>query len=330
MTMQVGRGEHFRAASWLERGIERIRGARTRPAPAALRRLHELVLDLLPGDHLVSTLPGGERVRVSARHRHLSWNPEEYTAFKSSVRPGAIVLDVGANIGAYTVLFAQWTGASGRVIAFEPSPDSVLGLREHVRLNGVADRVEIVEAAVSSRDGSAAFDCAGASGANAIVADGTAIAGAITVRTTTLDAFCDARRLRPSMIKIDVEGAELDVLRGGAADAGAARAGRLRRVSPVDLGCPRHHARRDRVRACDTGAASRADRSIDRHLEHRGDLGAAAPDLNAHSHCQRGATGRRGRRDLPRRRWCRTSSRAGMRWRSCTPTRRVKPARRAS
>lgn len=214
MTMQVGRGEHFRAASWLERGIERIRGARTRPAPAALRRLHELVLDLLPGDHLVSTLPGGERVRVSARHRHLSWNPEEYTAFKSSVRPGAIVLDVGANIGAYTVLFAQWTGASGRVIAFEPSPDSVLGLREHVRLNGVADRVEIVEAAVSSRDGSAAFDYAGASGANAIVADGTAIAGAITVRTTTLDAFCDARRLRPSMIKIDVEGEELDVLRG--------------------------------------------------------------------------------------------------------------------
>ena len=214
MTMQVGRGEHFREGSWLERGIARLRGARTRPAPAALRRLHELMLDLLPGDHLVSTLPGGERVRVAARHRHLSWNPEEYAAFKSSVRPGATVLDVGANVGAYTVLFAQWAGAAGRVIAFEPSPETIAGLREHVRINAVADRVEIVDAAVSSGEGTASFDCAGASGANALVAADGGIAGAISVRTTSLDRFCESRGLRPSVIKIDVEGAELDVLRG--------------------------------------------------------------------------------------------------------------------
>ena len=50
---QVGRGEHFRGASWIERGVERLRGGRTRTAPPALRRLHEFVLDLLPGDHLV-------------------------------------------------------------------------------------------------------------------------------------------------------------------------------------------------------------------------------------------------------------------------------------
>jgi FkbM family methyltransferase len=215
MTTQVGRGEHFREASWLERGIARLRGARTRPAPAVLRRLHEVVLDLLPGDHLVSTLPGGERVRVSARYRHLSWNPEEYAAFKAAVRPGATVLDVGANVGAYTVLFALWTGASGRVVAFEPSPRSIDGLREHVRLNGLADRVEIVEAAVSSSVGSASFDCGGASGANGLVADAAAGADVVAVKTTSLDAFCHTRGLRASVIKIDVEGAELDVLRGG-------------------------------------------------------------------------------------------------------------------
>jgi FkbM family methyltransferase len=214
MSAQLGRGERFRSGSWLERGVERLRGSRRRPAPEALRRLHEMVLGILPGDHLVSTLPEGERVRLSARYRHMSWNPEEYAAFRAAVRPGATVLDVGANVGAYTVLFAHWTGPAGRVIAFEPAPGSIAGLREHVRLNGLSSRVEIVEAAVSNEVGSAVFDCEGVSGANALVPDGAA-SGTITVATTSLDAFCADRDLRPSVIKIDVEGAELDVLRGG-------------------------------------------------------------------------------------------------------------------
>jgi hypothetical protein len=61
MTIRVGRGQHFRAASWLERSVERLRGRRPRQAPPMLRRLHEMLLDLWPGEHLVSTLPGGER-----------------------------------------------------------------------------------------------------------------------------------------------------------------------------------------------------------------------------------------------------------------------------
>ena len=130
------------------------------------------------------------------------------------MRPGALVFDVGANIGAYTVLFAQWTGAAGRVVACEPSPPSIAGLREQVRLNGVSDRVDIVEAAVSERPGSAAFDCGGSSGTNALVPDAESGAHVIRVETTSLDAFCAARGLHPSVVKIDVEGAELDVLRG--------------------------------------------------------------------------------------------------------------------
>jgi FkbM family methyltransferase len=214
VSRQVGRGEHFRSSSWIERGIRRLRGRQARPAPAALRRLHDLVLNLIPGDHLVSTLPGGERVRVSPRYRYLSWNPEEYAAFKAAVRPGTIVFDVGANIGAYTVLFAQWTGAAGRVFAFEPSPQSIAGLREQLRLNDLSDRVEIVEAAVSERAGTAAFDCGGASGTNALVTDAGRGAHVIRVETTSLDAFCASRGVHPSIVKIDVEGAELEALRG--------------------------------------------------------------------------------------------------------------------
>lgn len=210
----VGRGEHFRQASWIERNVERLRSGRGRYAPPVFRRLHEIVLDLLPGDHLVSTLPGGERVRVCARYRQLGWNPEEYAAFREAVKPGATVFDVGANLGAYTVLFAQWVGPSGKVVAFEPAPASATGLRRLVALNDVSSRVEIVEAAVSAAVGTARFASDGASGANAVVAAAHAGGGVITVPTTSVDAFCDTHGLRPAVIKIDVEGEELEVLRG--------------------------------------------------------------------------------------------------------------------
>lgn len=211
---QVGRGEHFRGASWIERGVERLRGGRTRLAPPALRRLHEFVLDLLPGDHLISTLPGGERVRLCAKYRQLGWNPEEYAAFRAVVTPGATVFDVGANLGAYTLLFAQWVGPAGKVVAFEPAPAAATGLRRLVALNDVSDRVQIVEAAVSRAVGTARFASQGSSGANALVDAGQGAGGVISVPTTSLDAFCEAHDLRPDVIKIDVEGEELEVLRG--------------------------------------------------------------------------------------------------------------------
>lgn len=211
----IGRGERFRSAGWLERTTARLRGDRRRPAPKLLKRAHEFVLDHLPGDHLVSTLPGGERIRAAARYRQLSWNPEEYRAFRAAVRPGAVVLDVGANVGSYTLLFALWGGATGRVFAFEPAPEARDGLRMHVALNGLADRVEIVAAAAGAAVGTARFRIDGASGANAIAAGlHGAASECIEVETTTIDAFCERHRTRPDVIKIDVEGAELDVLAG--------------------------------------------------------------------------------------------------------------------
>jgi FkbM family methyltransferase len=211
----VGRGEHFRAEGGFERATGRLRGDRRRQVPALLKRAHEFVLDHLPGDHLVSTLPGGERIRAAARFRQLSWNSLEYHAFRDAVRPGAVVLDVGANVGSYTLLFAIWVGPTGRVFAFEPAPEARAGLRRHVALNGLTGRVEIMATAASSTPGFARFRADGASGANAIALDGDGPAPtSIDVDTTSIDAFCDHHQLSPDVIKIDVEGAELDVLKG--------------------------------------------------------------------------------------------------------------------
>lgn len=212
---RVGDADRYRPASWLERGVDRWRRGRAAAAPPALRRAFEAVLDHLPGDHLVSVMPEGERVRLSARHRHLSWNPEEYSAFRAVVQRGMTVLDIGANAGAYTLLFATWVGDKGCVFAFEPAAEARQGLRVHVDLNGFDDRVTIVEAAVSGSVGTAAFAIHPSGGASSLALDSLDDVRRVNVATETIDNFCKVRELLPAVIKIDVEGSELDVLRGG-------------------------------------------------------------------------------------------------------------------
>ena len=210
----LGRADRYRSGSWIERSVGRLRRGGRAAAPPALKRAFEAVLDHLPGDHLVSVLPEGERLRLSARYRHVSWNPDEYRAFRAVVRPGTTILDVGANVGAYTLLFATWVGETGRVFAFEPAPDACEGLRTHVTLNGFDDRVTIVQAAAAASAGTAAFAIHPSGGASSLALGSVENATRVTVATETIDGVCKQHGLLPAVIKIDVEGAELDVLKG--------------------------------------------------------------------------------------------------------------------
>ena len=124
-----------------------------------------------------------------------------------------VALDVGANVGAYAVLLGQWIGASGQVYAFEPSQRAFDGLVRHIALNAQADVVRPVPVAVSDRDGTGALIVAGTAGESRLA--GTAeTEGVIRVPMVTIDSFCARESVQPSFIKIDVEGAELAVLRG--------------------------------------------------------------------------------------------------------------------
>lgn len=214
---RMGEADRFRDASWLERTVAQWRARGGASAPRILKRGYEYVLDRLPGDHLLATLPGGERVQLAARYRHLNWNPHEYAAFRAAVKPGATVFDIGANVGAYTLVFAARVGPSGRVIAFEPAPDASQGLRTHLALNGIAGRVEVIEAAMSSAVGRTSFAVHPSGGASSLVLESVDRGRVIDVATDTLDRFCAAHAVSPDVLKIDVEGSELDVLRGGRA-----------------------------------------------------------------------------------------------------------------
>ena len=168
---------------------------------------------------LRSVLPGGEVVDVAPEARYMTWNPDEYHAFRASVRPGDVVLDAGANVGAYAVLFGQWVGSTGHVLAFEPDPIAHKRLLRHIQLNGLADRVTAVQSAIAN-DGPTRlrFAVFESSGISRLATDaeepGTQIQD---VDAISIDAFCDQTGRSPNVIKIDVEGAELAALRGARA-----------------------------------------------------------------------------------------------------------------
>lgn len=171
----------------------------------------------------VATLPGGSRLAIvlsDGWHRGIYFRGEyepETTAFlRRFLRPGDTFIDLGANIGYFSCLAAAH-GAN--VHAFEPNPSMVERLERTRDLNGFAERMRINPIAVASRDGSAEFHVSpqqANTGLSSLLPLPHLQGGAVLkVPTVTLDTYCDRQRLAPiRLLKIDVEGAELQVLAG--------------------------------------------------------------------------------------------------------------------
>ena len=131
---------------------------------------------------------------------------------------GSVAVDVGANVGFYTLYLARAVGASGRVHAFEPNPKLCRRLRRHVELNGFTN-VTVNCVALSGSHGRAELvvppgDNSGAAG---LASDGNGMDGStrIEVPVTTLDDYATEQGVdRIDVVKIDVEGYEPFVLEG--------------------------------------------------------------------------------------------------------------------
>src|SRR5439155_282135 len=149
------------------------------------------------GGGFVCRLPDGESVRIAPAYRYLTWNLQEYRAFKQALRPGAVALDIGANVGCYSLLFGQWVGPAGRVFAFEPSPESFAGLCRHIALNRLAGAVTPVQAAVSDTSATVGLFSDGFQGTNRLIFPGEP-AGArrtLSVSAVTVDEFCKREKI---------------------------------------------------------------------------------------------------------------------------------------
>jgi FkbM family methyltransferase len=145
-------------------------------------------------------------------------DPEEQRWLAATLHPGDVFWDLGANIGFFTLLGAHLVGEEGAVVAFEPWPENVQQLQRNIALNHLGN-VATVTAAVTASSGRGAFSLP--DGRREAGRLGAESGSSIDVATTTIDAEVEAGRRSPDVIKLDIEGAELDALRGGLATIAA-------------------------------------------------------------------------------------------------------------
>ena len=180
---------------------------------SAVRPMYDTVLSLTYRNGILRVMNGSDAMRLLPRYRGITevYEPEVWGHLMQCVQPGDIVADVGASVGLYTLALAQRVGPGGKVIAFEPDPDSFEGLSRHVALNELTGNVELCRAIVGREDGVAAFAAGRGSESRVAAADG-ASAERLMVRVVRLDSVL--RNSRLDVLKIDVEGYEELVLQG--------------------------------------------------------------------------------------------------------------------
>lgn len=168
---------------------------------------------------------------------------DSVAAFRAQVGPGDVVVDVGANIGQYSLLAARLVGSGGRVIAFEADPGIVDRLRRHVAINRLS--VDVTACALGDANATRDFypsAWAGNQGQGSLLPAEPARQRirkreALRVKVCRLDDVMAQKGVfRIDFLKIDVEGYEMHVLRGAQHMLEAGRIGAIMvELSPTNL-----------------------------------------------------------------------------------------------
>jgi FkbM family methyltransferase len=199
--------------------------------PYLRNTLRHRALEHWPGGYVMRTdgrfvyVPA--HVDVTAGHR-LFKPATELPLVESLCQPGDCVLDVGANVGDWTLAMALRVGRRGKVLAFEPVPYLADTVRKTARINR-QHWVEVLPLALSATDGAAEFSVERGNSGGSRLGRAQGDFTLTSVTTARLDTLLATRPDvdRIDLVKIDVEGAEADVL------AGAERS--LERFRPVLL-----------------------------------------------------------------------------------------------
>lgn len=144
---------------------------------------------------------------------------QKHKALDTYLKPGGTFVDVGVNKGDFSLRAARIVGDAGKVMAFEPAPDNCEWIRRSIGLNDYGN-IRLHEMALSDADGSATLFISNTSGWHSLAEERKAAArGEIEVQTRKLDTVMAENGLAGpvDVMKIDVEGAEMSVLRGAEA-----------------------------------------------------------------------------------------------------------------
>jgi FkbM family methyltransferase len=198
-------------ASMLGRNSALVRG---------IRPVYESILMSLHDGKGIPWAVNGVEYRIDAKERpRFAHNYEaEAAAFLSQrVRPGMTCFDVGANVGAYVLQLAHWSAPDGKIVAFEPNAGARDVLARHIAWNGLDTRVTVVPSAVSSAPGESVLYAEGADGMSRLAEANRGLRGAaveMVVPLTSIDTWCREHEVWPDVLLLDIEGFEIEALRG--------------------------------------------------------------------------------------------------------------------
>lgn len=181
-----------------------------------LRAPYRHALTALAGGEGLPVTVGGHSFRFAPDVVSLNWETvetESYKAFAAAIGPRDIVFDVGAHFGTYSMIAAR-RGPAVRIVAYEPSPVTRGYLVRHLDWNRLSGRVLVRDVCCGAAAGTVRFFAHPhrPEGINGFLPDDGLVE--TTAVCTTIDREADELALVPTFIKIDVEGAELDVLTG--------------------------------------------------------------------------------------------------------------------
>ncbi len=188
-----------------------IRGGLNRAAPIGLTEVKVAAGDLAGYTILLD-------MQIDKDYWLGTYEPELQSALHELIPAGAVIFDVGANIGYVSLLLAKAAGPTGKVFAFEALPSNVEQLRRNVELNGMGARITVVAEAVTQAPGPVRFlvhasggmgKAAGSAGRN------DKYQSEVTVPGISLDEFVYRQgNPLPQVVKMDIEGGEVLALPG--------------------------------------------------------------------------------------------------------------------
>ena len=157
----------------------------------------------------------GEEYTLAYEARLLREAPD-YRLLKQCARDKACVFDIGANVGTTALVMSSSMAAEGILYAFEASESSCLTIRENALLNGVHQKIHVINALLAEESGQVKdYHWDFVSGrASMLMQPPSGSSIPLQKATLRLDDFVEGSRVRPDFLKIDVEGAENQVLAG--------------------------------------------------------------------------------------------------------------------
>ena len=142
-----------------------------------------------------------------------NYEPEHVEFMKKNIKKGDIAIDIGANIGYYTILLSKLVGENGKVFAFEPDPNNFKVLKENIKLNNLKN-VIIENKAVSNKNGKIHLYFSKINSGDSRVYKTLEDREKVEVNCITLDNYFKNTKIRPSFIKIDTQGYEPAIFEG--------------------------------------------------------------------------------------------------------------------